>query len=247
MYAYHYWKCYYKEGPVFQTAKIYSTEVDYYHFGTCEITDGAYFCGDHSCLTYKYVTTKNAPVLLRENPLDFSSNHQTVESRYVQTTGDKLNGEPNRMDTHAATYRSYPGYYLEPATLVSSNSAVTYKSTFTGHGLKSGTNAANHCRNQCDADSTCKMYVTDAVPDTVQEAECVLFYGPWWDDLVSTSSALVPSASGPSTALTSSTGPDKSEWTVYVKRANAHEQTWLAAPISTDKVSTQGGSLAGLY
>jgi len=29
--------------------------VDYYNYGTCEISGGSYFCGDHSCNTYKYV------------------------------------------------------------------------------------------------------------------------------------------------------------------------------------------------
>jgi len=55
MYAYHYWKCYHKEGAMFQTASLFSIEVDYYNFGTCEMTGGSYFCGDHSCNTFKYV------------------------------------------------------------------------------------------------------------------------------------------------------------------------------------------------
>ena len=55
LYAYHYWKCYHKEGALFQTASLYSIEVDYYKFGTCEMTGGSYFCGDHSCNTFKYV------------------------------------------------------------------------------------------------------------------------------------------------------------------------------------------------
>lgn len=58
MYAYHYWKCYHKEGAMFQTASLYSIEVDYYKFGTCEMAGGSYFCGDHSCNTFKYVGEK---------------------------------------------------------------------------------------------------------------------------------------------------------------------------------------------
>lgn len=43
---------------MFQTATLYSIEVDYYHFGTCEMEGGSYFCGDHSCNTYKHVGEK---------------------------------------------------------------------------------------------------------------------------------------------------------------------------------------------
>lgn len=43
---------------MFQTASLYSIEVDYYHFGTCEMSGGSYFCGDHSCNTFKYVGDK---------------------------------------------------------------------------------------------------------------------------------------------------------------------------------------------
>lgn len=40
---------------MFQTASLYSIEVDYYNYGTCEITKGSYFCGDHSCNTFQHV------------------------------------------------------------------------------------------------------------------------------------------------------------------------------------------------
>jgi hypothetical protein len=38
---------------------LYSIEVDYYHFGTCQIVGGSYFCGDHSCSTYRYIGSQN--------------------------------------------------------------------------------------------------------------------------------------------------------------------------------------------
>ena len=34
-------------------------QVDYYKFGSCEISDGAYFCGDHSCKTFAHVGDKD--------------------------------------------------------------------------------------------------------------------------------------------------------------------------------------------
>ena len=37
------------------SASLFSIEVDYYKFGTCEMAGGSYFCGDHSCNTFKYV------------------------------------------------------------------------------------------------------------------------------------------------------------------------------------------------
>lgn len=68
MVAYHYWKCYHSESSAFQTASLYSIEVDYYHFGTCEISDGSYFCGDHSCSTYKHVGEKDVVENLEFSP-----------------------------------------------------------------------------------------------------------------------------------------------------------------------------------
>jgi len=78
MVAYHYWKCYHKESSAFQTASLFSIEVDYYHFGTCEISDGSYFCGDHSCSTYKHVGAKDVV----EN-LEVGENTMTLQSTDV--------------------------------------------------------------------------------------------------------------------------------------------------------------------
>lgn len=81
MVAYHYWKCYHKESSAFQTASLFSIEVDYYHFGTCEISDGSYFCGDHSCSTYKHVGAKDVV----EN-LEFEESTMTLQSRFLDCT-----------------------------------------------------------------------------------------------------------------------------------------------------------------
>jgi len=45
-FAYKYWKCYYAAGsPSFKAAELYSTDVDYYTFGSCRLVDGSYYCG----------------------------------------------------------------------------------------------------------------------------------------------------------------------------------------------------------
>ena len=55
-----------------------TAQVDYYHFGTCEISDGSYFCGDHSCSTYKHVGAKDVV----EN-LEVGENTMTLQSTDV--------------------------------------------------------------------------------------------------------------------------------------------------------------------
>ena len=67
---------------MFQTASLYSVEVDYYNFGTCEITKGAYFCGDHSCNTFKHVGSGKGSGVYMENRVrnyDIYKRHSPAE------------------------------------------------------------------------------------------------------------------------------------------------------------------------
>jgi len=60
---------------MFQTASLYSIEVDYFNYGTCEITKGSYFCGDHSCNTFKHVGAHD-----RVNSAQVVSEHRIIGS-----------------------------------------------------------------------------------------------------------------------------------------------------------------------
>ena len=50
---------------------------DYYQFGTCELNDGAYFCGDHSCKTYKHVGERQ----VQENSDLWRDGHSDQQAR----------------------------------------------------------------------------------------------------------------------------------------------------------------------
>lgn len=89
---------------MFQTASLFSIEVDYYKFGTCEMAGGSYFCGDHSCNTFKYVGEKVNGVggkTVYEQPA-YGSAVKTASGSgdNVQLTGstrmyDPLGGQPS--------------------------------------------------------------------------------------------------------------------------------------------------------
>jgi len=65
--------------------------VDYYNFGECQVHDGAYFCGDHSCNTFKWVSP-DAGGYVQENIAN-----ATTRFKQYDTQGNLL-----RMD--AITY-----------------------------------------------------------------------------------------------------------------------------------------------
>jgi len=110
MYAYHYWKCYHKEGGTFQTASLYSVEVDYYNYGTCEITGGSYFCGDHSCNTFKHVAKDAVGGTVMEHNQPF----WVSASSSVYTDGTQnLNGNRDSAHTIVNNPRVNTGYYQQ--------------------------------------------------------------------------------------------------------------------------------------
>ena len=173
MYAYHYWKCYHKEGSAFQAASIYSVEVDYYHYGTCEIADGAYFCGDHSCTSYKHIGTKD----VQEN----SDLYATKGMPYTQYSSPQTGSLVNPTDTERATYDKYEGMYLNISDLVepavSSLTGIVqteifaaplkdihYGSRYTGtvtflHEQEAFTAfGPGKCKGRCDEDPLCMAY-----------------------------------------------------------------------------------------
>lgn len=81
---------------MFQTASLYSIEVDYYNYGTCEITGGSYFCGDHSCNTFKHV----GPSAVGGTVMEHAQPFWVTASSSVYTDGTQnLNG--NRDTAHS--------------------------------------------------------------------------------------------------------------------------------------------------
>lgn len=191
MVAYHYWKCYHKESSAFQTASLYSIEVDYYHFGTCEIVGGSYFCGDHSCSTYKYIGDKNVV----ENPVN-------INDRFVQKQSDGLVGPPDNL---AGQYQKLTGRWLN-ATIIANFTMMQYVAgamspLYDLEELLYNKRDVWHayaplpyvavtplhlqrnlypglCSKRCDEDATCKAYQESRWSFGTVAPECYLFHWP---------------------------------------------------------------------
>ena len=166
VYDFHFWKCYFKEGAHFQTAKLFSVEVDYYHFGTCRLVDGAYFCGDHSCNTYKHIGQKNKKrsstvvdrVVDTDDPFDSAVSsypqNDAADSRFQKYIGfEDGHMQLRGPDQMAATYGEYPGFLLNLAT------ANTLHS-LSDMAMDSDASTTADCKVSCDGDSTCVAYAT---------------------------------------------------------------------------------------
>lgn len=118
---------------MFQTASLYSIEVDYYHYGTCEIEGGSYFCGDHSCNTFKHVGTDlKAGAVLSEHNVYRSATNLHYDN-YVHGSGNVLgtrdqhgfvaNNPPTVDGTHVQAMASGPGLMAGDALLDQSRTA----------------------------------------------------------------------------------------------------------------------------
>jgi len=234
MQAYHYWKCYRKEGVTFQTAKLFSIEVDYYNFGTCEITDGAYFCGDHSCQTFKHIgyaghggqpTTTyehiSGDVLKKDGRWNDGTHLAPIAQRRVQK--DYIGG-PLRMDGYATQYYKHDSLKLSYATLCAYYAAYQcpYNRTIVQEDPSYPVLAAGDCRRQCDADPRCKMYMENKPESSrspIDKMRCQLFTGaPWVSE--------VPESTNVEFSLVANFG-----WNTYVKISEAKPATWLHAPV----------------
>jgi len=179
--AYHYWKCYHRESSAFQTASLYSVEVDYYHFGTCEIVDGSYFCGDHSCSSYKYIGDKNV--------VENKENTYPTSQRYAQ----KLeNGLVNRMDNaKVGQYQKFTGRWLNASAIgnpVLLNSISGYVQALDPHATTPFTTPLHLLRNlypglcaqTCSDDVTCKMYQESRWEINGVVPTCWIFHMPYY-------------------------------------------------------------------
>ena len=62
-FEYSYWKCYYAaNSKAFKAAELYSTDVDYFTFGSCRLVHGAYYCGRFSATApYKGLVDARQP------------------------------------------------------------------------------------------------------------------------------------------------------------------------------------------
>lgn len=178
MYAFHYWKCFYKEGPVFQTAKIFSIEVDYYNYGTCEVQDGAYFCGDHSCQTPgnlnaagaggKYVKMHEQKQDLKHNNVDWLRVH-TANTAHGGGTHNGYDAQGNllRPDAYGGQYHLYGNRKLQFAA-----TAEEFSKTSPGGGNLTKYNwdayistlAPGDCETKCNEDDNCQAYAEFNVP-----------------------------------------------------------------------------------
>lgn len=243
MVAYHYWKCYYKDGVSFQTAKLFSIEVDYYNFGTCEITDGAYFCGDHSCQTFKHIgnldgnnglpTTKYEH-LNRPTTADRSVYSLPYADRHFQA-GPQSDGK--RMDQTSAMYYEHISLKLDWASLVAQGH-TRYNRTVVHESLSS----PGDCRKHCDVDDRCKIYLENKPTGprgSIDFVRCQLITADEWASEMPTFPSSLVANSG---------------WNTYSKYSNPKPRTWLHAPIHLanpvvlhqDISTTRGDVIAGI-
>jgi len=215
----HFWKCYMKEGTTFQTAKLFSVEVDYYHFGTCRLVDGAYFCGDHSCQTFKHIgqkkTTRSSQVIERiddsQNPGRTVNPYGPTDSRFSKYVyGDSgVEGGRGRLraqDQMAATYGTYPGKGLD---------AVVASELHLPSDLQmdSEHSTAKPCKLSCDLDTSCVAYGTSTAAHGAPPDNCHHY-----------TRTTLPIRVGLNLEAALVTTQD---WTTYVKLTNPKTRTWL--------------------
>jgi len=242
--AYHYWKCYRKEGITFQTAKLFSIEVDYYNFGTCELTDGAYFCGDHSCQTFKHVgstghhglptttyehLTAQVPVTGDEWPITQRHNAFVAAPAVSNMAGQ---GFVHRMGETASQYYEHSSLKLSYATIQTYNPNVVRSilddtGTHLMSPLHHGPLVAGDCRRHCDADPTCMIYTEnkDTGPRSPRGLiKCRLYHSDHWPhELVNFDLSLLPNH----------------EWNTYSKISHSKPDTWLHAPVQYERPDLQ--------
>jgi hypothetical protein len=224
MFGFHYWKCYMKEGPVFQTAKLFSVEVDYYNFGTCKLVDGAYFCGDHSCNTFKaFDTGKGSQTGVKEQiePASYPDPYQPAAevSRHVQKTA---HNNPLYMDDYEAQYKSYSDFAVNYFEVIAHERRVQQLELH-----KRKTVSAGECKSTCSNDIHCRAYTVEGI------RVCTLYIaGKWFMDIATMAghTSVVP-------LLSSSTGA-----TTYIKYTQNKPKTWLHAPVrALTRPSTASG------
>jgi len=172
----HFWKCYSKDGASFQTAKLFSVEVDYYTFGTCRLLDGAYFCGDHSCQTYKHIgqkhTKRSREVVDRVvdtewprsagDPLGSAyAQPWAGDSRFVKNVGfEEYSTAARAIDQTMATYGRFDGRKINVASANSMAVATTVRGAgvISDLSVDSSSEAPAVCKLSCNADTSCIAY-----------------------------------------------------------------------------------------
>jgi len=150
--------------------------VDYYSFGTCRLLDGAYFCGDHSCQTYKHVgqkhTERSREVVDRVvdtewprsagDPLGSAyAQPRAADSRFVKNVGfEEHSHAPRAIDQTIATY----GHFDNVKINVASANLMAVAATVRGGGIISDLSVDSSaevpavCKRSCDADTSCIAY-----------------------------------------------------------------------------------------
>lgn len=252
---------------MFQTASLYSIEVDYYNYGTCEITQGSYFCGDHSCNTFKHVGKRPYAAVISEHreevpkyPMhiyskgtgitdgsrdsaDSSSivNYPAVEPDvYTQTDP---HGYPLRGDAVAAQYHLHDGMKLSAAMLAAWLGAQ--EPAARNHMVKQDqkmTLVAGKCKSICDTDATCKAFQENRWEAFHTTIKCTTFHFEAWPSETGYNHLkLVPDM------LVANEG-----WDLYEKYTLPKSRPWLFAPTTTafqptTHAANGGRRLDGVY
>jgi len=253
---------------MFQTASLFSIEVDYYNFGTCEIEGGSYFCGDHSCNTFKHVGDKfkgiggsqtvyeqhpNTAFISSSNPGNYPLTNENGVPAGTLSSGTHYNdfGNTLRSSSHAHTLSNYVqedthGYPLRGDALVAQYQIHSGKKA-TGAGLESALPVGmSYQMVQWHTKETLVAGMCKAKCDS--DITCKVFQENRWEHYKTAIKCTTfhfdtwphDEANFASTALS-----DSDTWDAYFKYTQNKKRTWLHSPIHTAFSPTTSGGGAG--
>jgi len=185
------YKCY---GQTAHTATIYSVEVGYYKFGTCEQkSDGAYYCGDHSCNSFLHAIDKpgRSKTVMEQMPGQVDHMIEQQNSQYFfheapatyechKNKHLALSGE-NALyhDPHNRVYNKNHHYTVSSLALPPSLKTYFHSATLNTIGQagllidmmhQHTTMSVGKCKSTCDKSIDCVAYEVDK-----HESKCLLY------------------------------------------------------------------------
>jgi len=241
---------------MFQTASLYSIEVDYYHYGTCEITDGSYFCGDHSCNTFKHVSSKiGGPVFERRADLFTPTGvydragaisplytHGTANTNGNRGTDGIVANNPPVVTDGTVGLTNPHGYPLRndaqgaqyhihdgkrmPAMQMRDLVPGQYTTLREIAWHGRETLVLGQCKAKCDFDPTCKAFQENRWQFLHTTIKCRTFHFSGW---VNENPAIVPAL-------------QDADWDFFEKYTEPKNPAWAHAPISTAFSPTTHGA-----
>ena len=182
-FEYAYWKCYYAaNSKAFKAAELYSTDVDYFTFGSCRLVHGAYYCGRFSATApYKGLVDARQPTAsgfvanglglakhLGTDPLrDANGRIARIDDRVPTGTRLHLATNPNEQRLQRAANPAYyeprhaGGHGNEFTTGAIGNNGLRTSAPQTAPSSRGGTGVFNVGHQYTGPASATSNYATD--------------------------------------------------------------------------------------